>query len=392
MNKNKEIPLVHNSIDENEIVKLVEWLSAKPTPQLTKGVQTLALEQKWSKMLGTKYSCFVNSGSSAILLMLHALLVSQKIKSSSKVLVPSLSWSTDVSSVSVLGLTPVLVDCNMNDLSVDLEHLKALIAEQQPSALLLVSVLGFSPQMDEIVKICNENKIILLEDCCESLNTFYNGKKLGTFGLMSCFSMYYSHHITCVEGGMICTNDKYMQEILTMCRAHGWSRDQDIEVQNSYKRAYDISDFNNLYTFYHMGFNFRNTDINAFLGLGQLDKLDNIVKKRNENYILYDKFIKNDFWKPNLANNSFTSNLAYPIIHPKRDKIVKALINSNIACRPLIAGAMNKQPFYTDRYGILELPNVSIVDKFGCYVPNNQDMTEDDVIRICGVVNSVINK
>src|ERR1035437_2439402 len=175
INKKQEIPLANNSIDENEIQKLIEWLSQKPTPQLTQGTLVTELEHKWSKMLGTKYSCFVNSGSSAILLMLHVLLVSKKIKQGAKILCPSLSWSTDLSSISILGLTPLMVDCNMNDLSVDLEHLKILIDKEKPSALLLVSVLGLSPNMNEIVELCNKNNIILLEDCCESLNSSYDG-------------------------------------------------------------------------------------------------------------------------------------------------------------------------------------------------------------------------
>lgn len=390
--KKREIPLVHNSIDENEISKLVEWLSQKPTPQLTKGIQTLALEQKWSKMIGAKYSCFVNSGSSALLLALHVLLESKKIERGSKCLIPSLSWSTDLSSAYILGLEPVMVDCNMSDLSVDIEHLKNIIEKEKPSVLLLVSVLGLSPQMDEIIKICDAYGVFIIEDCCESLKSKYNDKNLGTFGLMSCFSMYYSHHITCVEGGMICTDDENLYNIMLMCREHGWSRGINIEAQNSYKRAYNISDFNNLYTFYHMGLNVRNTDINAFLGNGQMDKLDSIVQKRNENFLLYDKLIKNDYWKPKPTENSFTSNLAYPIIHPKREEIVKALVEANVACRPLIAGALNKQPFYTDKYGKLELPNVEIVDKYGCYIPNNQDITKEDIEYICDIVNSIINE
>ena len=116
-----------------------------------------------------------------------------------------------------------------------------------------------------------------------------------------------------------------------------------------------------------------------------------MVKIRNSNYELYNSLIKNDYWKPTPSEKAFVCNFCYPIIHPKREEIVKALIEANVEVRPLIAGSMGKQPFYTDRYGVLELPNVSIVDKYGCYVPNNQDMTEDDVIRICGVINSVIN-
>lgn len=383
------IPLAKDTIDKKDIKKLIEWLET--FPRLTKGAVTTEFEHKWAKLFGSKYAVYVNSGSSANLMMLYALMVAEKLRNK-KILVPALSWATDLAPVIQLGLEPVLVDCNLKDLSVDIEHLRVLIEEHQPSALLLVSVLGFPPEMDKIVELCKKHNVILLEDNCESLGSAYDGKKLGNFGLMSSFSLYYGHHLSTIEGGIVMTNDEYINDVLRMIRSHGWDRDLTTEKQQSYRRAYDVNEFNSLYTFYHPGFNVRATDLQAFIGLGQLDKFEPMVKVRKENYDLFQSLIKNDYWKVSPSEKAFVCNFCYPIIHPKRDEIVEALKAANVEVRPLIAGSMGKQPFYADRYGVLELPNVSVVDKYGCYVPNNQDMTKEDVEYISGIINSVINK
>lgn len=382
------ISLAQDTVDRQDIDKLIGWLQTYP--RLTKGPVTTEFEHKWAKKFGSKYAVYVNSGSSANLMMLYALIVAEKLRNK-KILVPALSWATDLAPVIQLGLEPILIDCNLQDLSVDIDHLRVMIAKHQPSALLLVSVLGFSPNMDEIVKVCNETGVILLEDNCESLGTSFNNTLLGNFGLMSSFSLYFGHHLSTIEGGIIMTNDEYMNDILRMIRNHGWDRDLSAVKQQTYRNAYDIDEFNALYTFYHPGFNFRATDLQAYLGLGQLDKMDDIMIVRNRNYNLYNQLIDNKHWKPKAQENSFTCNFCYPIIHPKREQIVQALRVENIEVRPLIAGSMGKQPMYTERYGTLELANVSIVDKWGFYVPNHQEMTEDDVRRVCNIVNSVIN-
>lgn len=388
----KKIELAHNSMDDYEIKKLTDWLSQKPTPQLTHGPKCEELEVEFAKKMNSKHAKFVNSGSSAILLMLYALIVAKKLKNR-KILVNSLAWCTDVSSPMALGLEPILIDCNLNDLSVDYDHLKEMIEKEKPSVLLLVSILGLPPEMDKIVKLCKENDVLLLEDCCESLLSSYDKKLLGTFGLMSCFSFFWSHHITSVEGGMILTNDDDINEILTMLRAHGWSRSLSAESKKKYRDKYNVSEFDEMYTFYYPGLNFRNTSINSFIALGQLEKLDDFVKIRNDNYLLFQNLLKNDYWKPNVSDKCFVSNMAYPIIHPKKKDIIKVLNENNIECRPLVSGSMSyKQPFYTDVYGKKELPNVKIVDDFGIYIPNNQGISSEDVEYMCNIINSVINK
>ena len=384
------IRLVKDTIDNKDIDKLIEWLGTYP--HLTKGPLTLELEKKWSKWLGRKYSVFCNSGSSANLLMLYSLIVSNRIKKGDKVVVPSVAWATDLSPVMQLGLKPVLCDSNMDDLSVDLEHLEKIFKEEKPSALMFVSVLGLVPDMKKVLDLCSKYSVYLLEDTCESMGCEYKGKKLGTFGMMSTFSTYFGHHISTIEGGFVSTDDKELYELLVSLRSHGWDRDLSKDTQNKLQKEWDISDFNSLYTFYYPGFNLRSTDLQAFIGLGQIDKLDEWGMKRAKNFGVYQEEIKNNYWKVKTQEYSFTSNFAYPVIHPNRNKIVKKLQENNIQVRPMICGSMGTQPFYEREYGRIELPNVSVIDKYGFYVPNHSYLTKGELYKIIDIVNKGIEK
>ena len=204
------ITLVKDTIDNKDIDKLIDWL--KTYPRLTKGPLTLELEDKWSKWLGRKYSVFCNSGSSANLLMLSALKESGYMENN-KVVVPSVAWSTDLAPVMQLGMKPILCDCNMNDLSVDLEHLEKIFKEENPSALMFVSVLGLVPDMDRLFELCRKYDVALLEDTCESMGCEYKGKKLGTWGDYGCFSFEEKKIMSTGDGGMVSTNnrEKYLK-------------------------------------------------------------------------------------------------------------------------------------------------------------------------------------
>lgn len=378
------IPLVKDTIDKKDIDNLIEWL--KTYPHLTKGELTLKYEKKWANWLGTKHALFVNSGSSANLIMLYALIASKKLNIGDKVVVPTVSWSTDLAPVVQLGLKPILCDCNMSNLSIDIEHFKSIILNDKPKALILVSVLGMVPEMDELVNLCKENNVILIEDACESLGSRFKDKKIGTFGLMSSFSTYFGHHISTIEGGMVCTDDTDMFNILKSIRSHGWDRDLDISHRQELRGRYQVSDFESLYKFYYFGFNLRSTDLQAFIGLGQLEKLDDIVESRNKNYLFYSENIENNFWKaPISTDQRFVSNFAYPIISPNRERIVEELNKEDIAVRPLICGSLEKQPFWNNN-GIVNLKNGNIVDDFGLYLPNNHQIKFEEIKKICDIV------
>jgi CDP-6-deoxy-D-xylo-4-hexulose-3-dehydrase len=383
------INLVKDTISEEEILELVDWL--KTSPQLTKGKLTEKYESLWSDKIGCKYSVFVNSGSSALLISIYSLIEKGLLKRGDSVIVPALSWATDLSPVIQLGLKPVLCDCNLNDLSVDLDHLQYLTVKEKPKAMLLVSVLGLVPEMDHIVNFCENNDIILIEDACESLGSSYKGRKLGNFGLMSCFSTYYGHHLSTIEGGMVCTNDEDLFNLLKSLRSHGWDRDMSNEYSEKLRREFSIdSEFESQYKFYYLGFNLRSTDLQAFLGINQLKKFDKIVDKRNKNYCLYREALTNSYWQsPESTEEKYISNFAYPIIHPNRDVITKELKNNDIASRPLICGSLGKQPFWTKNYGPLDLQNADKINDWGFYLPNNHELEPSEIEKVNKVVKSV---
>jgi CDP-6-deoxy-D-xylo-4-hexulose-3-dehydrase len=378
------IPLTKNTISNNEIDELIGWLGSYP--RLTKGELTIQFEKDWSDYLGVEYSIFVNSGSSANLLMIYYLIESGLLKRGDKVIVPALSWATSLAPVIQFGLQPILCDCNLDDLSIDIEHFNILIKEHKPKALVLVPILGFVPNMREIQDICENKNIILLEDTCESLGSEFNNKKLGTFGLMSSFSTYFGHHISTIEGGMICTNDKKVANILKSLRSHGWDRDMDVDYYTELRKKYNVDDFNALYTFYHTGFNVRSTDLQAFLGIRQLERLPEIANIRNSNYNLYRSLINDNLWKPKESSN-FISNFSYPVISNNRQNIIENLKVNNIECRPLLSGSLSKQPYWYENFGNVELKNAELIHECGLYVPNNHEMSEQDIEKICKVIN-----
>jgi len=382
------ITLVKDTIDNKDIDRLVEWL--KTYPRLTKGPITLEFENKFSKWLGREYSVFCNSGSSANLLMLSALHQGEYLKND-KIVVPSTAWSTDLAPVIQLGLEPLLCDSNMEDLSVDLEYLEKIFIKESPSALLLVSVLGLVPDIESILVLCRKYDVLLLEDTCEAMGCEYGGRKLGTFGKMSSFSTFFGHHISTIEGGIISTDDFELYELLLSIRSHGWDRDLSAETQFKLQQDWNVSEFDAMYTFYYSGFNMRSTDLQAYIGLAQIDKLDSWGKSRQENYNLYQRLIDNDYWKPSSSLDSLTSNFAYPIISPHRDKIVKELQENNVEVRPMICGSMGTQPFYVKEFEELKLPNVSIIDRYGFYVPNHPTLTVEEIDFISNIINKVID-
>jgi CDP-6-deoxy-D-xylo-4-hexulose-3-dehydrase len=385
----KNVKLVSDTISKNDIEKLVTWMSQDDIPQLTKGPLTIKFQNDFSNFLGEDLrSCFINSGSSAILLSLLALKIKNNIK---KVVVPSVSWATDLSSPMVLGLETILCDCNLQDLSLDLDKLEKIFEEESPEVCILVSVLGLVPDMKRIMSLCKKYNVILLEDVCESLGSKYKGDYLGTFGLMSFFSFYYGHHISTIEGGMITTEDKNMHDILVSIRNHGWDRDWSEDLKKEYREKYGIDSFSSMYAFYFPGLNLRSTDLQAFLGINQIEKIEPFSSVRNRNFLKYSELIKENYLNVNQRDGDFVSNFAYPVVHSERASIIAKIKEHNIEVRPLIAGSMAKQPFATGvnkKYGT---GNSDIIHEKGFYLPNHQDLSLEQVEFIASLVNSEKN-
>jgi CDP-6-deoxy-D-xylo-4-hexulose-3-dehydrase len=378
------IKLVSDTIDREDINKLISWLSQDEIPRLTKGDLTLELENKWAKKIGTKYSVFVNSGSSSIFLTLAALKVSEKLKNLN-IVVPSLSWATDVSSPMLLGYNTILCDCNLEDLSCDLNHLEKIFKKENPSVFILVSPLGLVPNMSKIIELCNKYDVILLEDVCESMGSKYQNKYLGNFGFASFYSMYFGHHLSTIEGGFINTNDEDFYYLLLMMRSHGWDRDLPEHKQKELREKHNSSNFDSLYNFYVPGMNLRSTDLQAFIGLNSIEKLDKYSKIRNENFKYYIKNLKNNSLKLKENEGDFVSNFAIPIVNKNKINIIKDLIENKIEVRPLIAGNMANKPMWKGEKE--NLNNCNLIDEYGFYVPNHQDLQKNDIDKILKIIN-----
>jgi len=377
--------LVSDTINRDDINALIEWLKDEPLPKLTKGNLTKELEIKWSNKIDVKYSIYVNSGSSAILLTLAALQQLNRLKNN-KIIVPSLSWATDVSSPMILGMEPIMCDCNLEDLSCDLSHLELLFKTHNPSSFILVSPLGLVPKMDEIVDLCKKYDVILLEDVCESMGSKYKGKYLGVFGVASFFSLYFGHHLSTIEGGLISTNDEDLYHMLLMMRSHGWDRDLPENKQKELRKKYNSNDFESLYNFYVPGFNFRSTDLQAFIGIRSIDRLDEYANKRQNNFLSYLEHIPYFGINFRILKENFISNFAMPIINKNRNEIVKELVMNGVEVRPLIAGNIANKPMWFETYGKINLPNADVIDKNGFYLPNHQDMTHENIEKITNIL------
>lgn len=382
----KNITLASETINKEDIKALCEWLQQEPCPRLTKGELTVELERQWAKKIDTRHSVYVNSGSSAILLLLAA--YEQLLGFKPKVVCPAVSWSTDVSSPILLGYDVILCDCNIEDLSCDLNRLEDIFKKSKPDILLSVSPLGMVPKMHDLWWLCLRHGVRLIEDNCESMGSRTRYKMLGSFGHASVFSVYFGHHLSTIEGGFINTDDNDLYDILMAIRSHGWARDMTDKRKKEHEDEWGIRGIDSRYTFYYPGMNVRATDLQAFIGLRMIDRLEEYSEIRNRNFLLYNEGIKNNMLNISQRDGEFISNFAYPMAHKKRNKIVEVLEDNGVEMRTLIAGSIGRQPFWIKKYGERAFKNADIIHYNGFYLPNHQDVTKRDIKRIVDIVNS----
>ncbi|MDP2599819.1 MAG: aminotransferase class I/II-fold pyridoxal phosphate-dependent enzyme [Deltaproteobacteria bacterium] len=384
--------LAEDTIDNKDIDQLIAWL--KTYPRLTKGKVTLEFEAKWSHWLGTKYSVFCNSGSSANLLMYYALEISGRLKNK-KVIVPSVGWVTSIAPAMQFGFEPIMCEADKDTFGLDLDHLEALLKEHQPSTVLMVQVLGVPHKMDRLMALKEKYGFFLLEDACAAIGASYRGRKVGTFGDMASFSAYFGHQFSTIEGGLVSTSDKQFNDLLLMSRSHGWSKDLDRSSHEKYVKEYQIDNFHSPFVFYIPGFNVRPTDLQAFIGLGQVDKLDWIVSRRQENHARYKKHFegKLDFQK--CDPESTVCSISFGALArdtEQRRNIVSALVANGIETRIFSAGNLGLHPFWYEKYGKFSAPMADRIHHCGFFLPNNPSLKIEDIDFIAGVVLEAAGK
>ena len=374
------IPLVRNTIGADDLAALAEWL--RTGPRLTKGPLCDEFEERFAAWQGCPSAAYVNSGSSANLLAIDALRISGLLRPGDRVIAPAVSWTTTVAPIAQLSLEPVLCDSDAANLGLDLDHLEHLCKTAGAKALVVCHVLGIPNDMDRILALCDDHGLTLVEDCCEALGSTYRGTKVGGFGAISTFSFYFGHHMSTIEGGMVCMRDRDTTNVIRSLRSHGWNRDLDDEVKLDLRRRHDVDLFSDQYTFYHPGYNFRGTDVGAFLGLRQLEKLDGFVSARVRTWQRYDALMSEAAWRPSAPPGAVVSGFAWPILTSDRQALAGRLGEAGVETRPLVCGSIGRQPWYVQRYGAVPLTNADVVHEHGLYVPINPDLDEGELLQI----------
>jgi len=379
-------PLAKETINNNDIDALCDWL--KTYPRLTKGELTWKVEEKWAEFIGTKHAVFNNSGSSANLLMVYAAIAAGKIENK-KIAVPAVGWVTTISPAIQFGLTPIMIGTDKNTYGMDLDHLEEVCKKDKPDAVIFVQVLGVPHYKKRLLELKRKYGFCLLEDACAALGAGYkDGSKVGTIGDMSSFSFYFGHQLSTIEGGMVNTDDKELYDTLLMLRSHGWGKDLDQETYDSMINENGVDDFHKPFTFFIPGFNLRATDLQAFIGLRQIEKANWVAKRRNENHLRYADNLKGyvEFqdWGENYPVSISFGALATSSEH--RKQIVNRLVKNGIETRIYSAGNLGRHPFWTKEYGLFEDETSDKIHETGFFLPNYPELTPEEIDFICDVV------
>jgi CDP-4-dehydro-6-deoxyglucose reductase, E1 len=387
-----KFPLMRNNILREDLDAVIDHLK-QDDPILTHGANVRAFEAEWSEWLGVKHSVFVNSGASANLLTMAILKI--RYPQGGEVIVPPLTWISDVSSVLQNGFKPVFADIDPRTLGMAPAQILAKVNDRT-RAVFLTHVQGFDGLTDELLAELERRGIPLIEDVCESHGATHNGRKLGSLGWISNFSFYYAHHMSTIEGGMVCTNDPEVYQQVRMLRSHGMVREaSDPAVREAYRAA--NPELNPDFIFAFPAYNTRNTEIGGILGRSQLKRLDKIVKRRTENLLRFLKQID-----PNKYRTDFklegSSNYAFNLIlrHPDNDlaqRLMQKMRDAGIEFRRGSAGGGNqlRQPYLK---GIVpdgchrEFPETEHIHFYGFYIGNFPDLRDGEVDEICKILNS----
>jgi len=387
--------LMDNNFTKSDMDSVVKLIKQKNII-LTQSKKVKEFEQKWSEWVGTKYSVFVNSGSSANFITISVLKILNNNKQKNEIIVPSLTWVSDINSVIMNGFKPVFVDINLSNLSMNVDEVIKKISKKT-LAVFITHAQGFNGLSKKLLTILKKKKIHLIEDVCESHGATYNNKKLGNFGLMSNFSFYYAHHLTTIEGGMVCTNDKKIYETIKMLRSHGMLRESG-NKQYEKKTVKENKDLSPKFIFLHPTLNFRNNEIGAVIGINQLKSLDKNNLQRAKNFKLFLELLDDKkYWKNfDLEGNS---NYAFPILLQTkdlklRDYFEKKLKIANIEFRRGNAGGGNqlRQPYIKNivkNFKLKDFTNVDHVHFFGYYIGNYPSLKSQKIIKITNFLNSL---
>lgn len=388
----KRFPLMRNNLLREDLDAVIAHLQ-QDDPILTNGPNVAAFEAEWSAWLGVRYSVFVNSGASANLLSMAILRL--RHPEGGEVIVPTLTWVSDIASVLQNGFTPVFVDIDRTTLGLDTSQTIAAITERT-RAVFITYAQGFDALDRELLDTLARRNIPLIEDVCQSHGAAHAGRRLGSIGWVSNFSFYYAHHMTTIEGGMICTDDPAVYQQARLFRSHGMVREStDPELRARYR--HDYPELNPEFIFAYPAYNVRNTEIGGILGRQQLKRLDANIKRRTENLYLFLSLIDPDrYWTDFRLEGS--SNYAFNLVLRQADpqlmqRVIARLDAKGIEYRRGSAGGGNqiRQPYLrgiVPAHAHSRFPQADHIHFYGLYIGNFPDLTEAEIRTICGVINA----
>ena len=378
------IPLMRNTFLEELDAKNRICSFIQSADRLSMGVEVAAFESQFAKWQGRNFCTMVNSGSSANLVLLQALLNIGTIRLGDRIGVSAITWATNIMPILQLGCIPVLVDVDPITLNVSKETLQSV---RDIRVMFLTHLLGFSGDVRAIQSYCHDNSIVLIEDTCESLGAKSGDTRLGNFGLAATFSTFVGHHMSTIEGGMIVTDDSDLNSMIRMVRAHGWDRNVSPDIQASLRQKWDVSDFYAPYTFYTLGYNVRPMEIQGVLGQHQLTHIDRANEIRRDAYAFIRASIADihDVCLPPQDTPAF----AIPVVCASpavRDRCVAKCRSLGIEIRPLVAGNIASQPFFAGIHDGRPLPGADLLHDRAFYMPNHPDLTAAERNDLCAAL------
>lgn len=382
-------PLMKSTINWRDKYELIKFIAF--SDRFTNGPKVREFEEAWSRWLGSKHSLYVSSGSAANFLLVASIKELYNIPDGSKVLVPACTWVTNVSPILQLKLEPVFCDISLDSFSFDVDQLPK---RTDIKIVFVTHLLGLDAPMEKL-KEAYPNAIFI-EDICESHGVEGPmGERRGADSSMaSTFSFYYGHHMTTIEGGMISTNNKELYELMRLKRSHGLAREMSTEEFNKARDAYP--DIDPRFLFMSDGYNFRNTEVGAVLGLSQLKRLDDSISIRRRNYAYFvqelSKFSDHVYIPdPSPRNSSFV----FPIVCKTPElmhKIKESFFKHEIENRPIVAGNLLRQPFLSKYKNTVKLPNADILNDNGVYIGNNQFVTFEMIDLLIEIISTTVNE
>ncbi|MBF0187588.1 MAG: DegT/DnrJ/EryC1/StrS aminotransferase family protein [Magnetococcales bacterium] len=379
------------NISPTDIDRLIEFL--RPLPRLTQSSNVRAFEEEWSQWLGVRYSVFVNAGASSNYITMTAL---KHLYGGGEIIVPTLTWISDIVSVLNNGFKPVFVDINPRTLCMDDDQVLRRLT-RNTRAVFLTHIQGFNGLSRKLLDGLASAGIPLIEDVCESHGATFEGKRLGSFGLASNFSFYFAHHLSTIEGGMVCTDDEELYNVVRMLRSHGMVREAD---DSALKRRYEQEnpELSPDFIFAYPGLNMRNTEIGAVLGRSQLTRLDENNQKRTRNFEIFLDHLDPERFITDFELEG-SCNYAFPLILKAadlkfRDRLEAAMQAAGVEFRRGSSGGGNqlRQPYLrgvvpSDDHS--NYPHVEHVHFFGYYLGNYPDLDPKRIPDLCHLLNSV---